>query len=508
MRITPNITLDTSKVIVSHNNENVDFSVSTFSKVTFSKIDVFEQINLYWQTLPEEQQQNIFNIYKTINDDFIDVNIGSNQSLSNVLSGRVKTLMELHNLDNIEKWLVVDYGMRAPDNCTNEYTESIETNTSRDKTYTYTDYTKLMSLSVLFRAMIPIWGEYIYLTGKEFGTGHKVFQAFKLMFQSYIMQCPAMVKLATYVRITSSEDGGRLHSILEGISSEDFDIVLLGLVVIRRLCIADIKNLKESVNPITFIYMYIKSKIQSDIDGSGIVEKKPDNKEFGNVDDKVSSIEMIRIKGDISPGDEAQLEFSVRDTEAIALKLCSVIDMNFVNKSIKTSNILMQHILQPPQVCLLKWIFYPVISTRGIDYLSKNTIVRLIGILEAVLWHRGFKYLSVLSSSYLASGDVMRISPMDKISRLNVALSQEISELYKFTKIKPSRKNDPVIENHCIKYIEKTSSDFISGNWIPTARLELLKEIPGASPKVLPIKSDIKNEIARLVIELGKRDWI
>jgi len=508
MRITPNITLDVSKVIVSHNNESMDFSVSTFSKATFSKIDIFEQINLYWETLPEQQQQNIFNIYKDINNDFIDVTIGSNQSLSNILSNRVKQLMELHDLENIEKWLVVDYNLKVPDNCTNIYVESIETNTSRDKTYTYTDYTKLMSLSVLLRAMIPIWGEFIYLTGKEFGTGHKVFQAFKLLFQSYVMRCSAMNKLSTYVRITSSEDGDRLHSILEGISSEDFDIVLLGLVVIRRLCIADIKNLRESVNPITFIYMYIKSKIKSDIDGSGIVDKNPDKKEFGSSDEKISSIEMIRIKGDISPGDEAQLEFSVKDSNSVALKLCSIMDINFLNKSIKTSNVLMEHIIQPPQICLLKWIMYPVISTRGIDYLSKNTVVRLIGILEAVLWYRGFKYLSVLCSSYLAIGDVMRISPMDKISRLNVALIDEISDLYRFTKIKPSRKNDPVIENHCIKTIENVSGEFISGNWIPTARLELLEEIPGASQKILPIRSDIKNEIARLVIELGKRDWV
>lgn len=509
MRIDPNITLDTSKVIVSHNNEKVDFSVSTFSKVTFSKIDIFEQINLYWETLPQQHQQQIFNIYKEISDDFIDLNIGNNQSLYTVLSDKVKILLDLHNLSDIEKWLVVDYNLRIPSNCTSEYIESIETNTSRDKTYIYADYTKLMSLSVLLRSMIPIWGEYVYLTGKEFGTGHKIFQAFKLIFKSYVMECPAMKKLSVYVQITASEDGDKLHSILEGLSSEDFNIALLGLVVIRRLCIADIKNLEEKVHPITFIHMYIKSKIKADVDGSGIGNKKTkDGHEFGGPDEKTSTIDMYRIKGDISPGDEAQLEFSVRDTNSIALKLCSVIDMDFVNESIRTSNTLMDKILTNPQINLLKWVFYPVISTRGIDYLSKNTIVRLLGLLEAILWHRDFKYLAVLSSSYLARGEVMRISPMDKISRLNPILMEEIAKPFPFTRIKPSRKSEPVVENYCVKAVESTAGDFISGNWIPTARAELLSQITGATQKILPIKSDIKNEIARLVIEIGNRNWI
>lgn len=509
MRIEPNITLDVSKVIVSHGGETIDFSVSTFSKATFSKIDIFEQINLYWQTLPEQHQKEIFDIYKQISDDFIDVTIGSNQSLSSILSNRVKQLIDLHDLSNIEKWLVVDYQLKVPDNCTNEYVESIETNTSRDKTYTYKDYTKLMSLSVLLRAMIPIWGEYIYLVGKEFGTGHKIFQAFRLLFKSNIMECQAMSKLATYVRITSSSDKDKLYSILEGISSEDFDIVLLGLVVIRRLCIADIKNLKESINPITFIYMYITSKIKSDEDGSGIMDKKlPEGREFGGTDEKISSIEIYRIKGDISPGDEAQLEFSVRDSYSIALKLCSIMDKDFLNKSIQTSRVLIDKVLTKPQINILKWVFYPVISTKGIDYLSKETIVRLIGILEAVLWFRGFNYLAVLSSSYSSRGEIMRVSPMDKISRLNGALIEEINKPYPFTKIKPSRKNEPVVENYCIKAVENTSGDFIGNNWVPTARSELLEQIQGASPKILPIKSDIKNEVARLVIEIGNRSWI
>lgn len=94
MRIEPNITLDVSKVIVSHGGETIDFSVSTFSKATFSKIDIFEQINLYWQTLPKQHQKEIFDIYKQISDDFIDVTIGSNQSLSSILSNRVKQLID------------------------------------------------------------------------------------------------------------------------------------------------------------------------------------------------------------------------------------------------------------------------------------------------------------------------------------------------------------------------------------------------------------------------------
>lgn len=506
MRIDANITLDVSRVMVSHNDETIYFSISIFNKAVFMKLDIFEQINLYWSTLPQQKQQEIFDIYKKIYNDFTEITM-NNRSILSVLSSTVNELMEAHNLHDIERWLQFDYCIPIPSNCYTNYKESIETNSSRDKTYTKEDYIRLIGLSVLMRTMIPIWGEYIFLTGKEFGTGYKTFQAFKLLFKSRIMESPAMEKLSTYVKITSNKDNNKQYSILSGIASEDFDIMMLGLVVVRRLCLADIKNIKDNVNPITYIYMYVASKIKSDIDGSMIEKKEPGAKEF-NSDEKVSSVDMYRIKADTSPGDIAVLEKSVEDSVSVAIRLCSTIDINFLEKSINSSSILLNNIITKPQVTLLKWIMHPVISTRGIDYLSKNTLVRLLGIMEAVLWYRGFHYLAVLGSSYQPTGDVMTVSIVDKISKLNVNLIKEINIQYPYTKLKPSRKTEPVEEHYCIKSIEALAGDFISGNWKPTARHELLESLELTNIKMLPIKSDIKNEIGRLVLELGKRDWV
>ena len=508
MRIDTNITLETSKVIVSHKDRSIDFSVSTYSKIIFSKFDIFEQINLYWKTLSEDHQQRIFDIYQKIYNDFTDIVI-NNHSLFNILASSVSELMNEHDLKHIENWLTLDYMLKVPKSFTADYVESIETNTSRDKTYTSKDYKELMALSVLMRTMIPIWGEYIFLTGKEFGTSYKTFQAFKLLFKSYIMETPAMEKLSTYVKITANKDNNKQHSILEGVSSEDYDIMMTSIVVVRRLCIADIKNVEDNINPITFIYMYIVSKIRSDIEGSSIKSKEPGAKEFGGgSDEKVSSIDMYRIKADTSPGDIALLESSVDNPESIARKLCSVIDIDFLYSSLESSNVLVKQIITKPQVVLLKWIMHPVISTRGIDYLSKEIIVRLLGIMEAVLWHRGYHYLAVLGSSYQLTGDVMSVSLVDKVSRLNVGLIEEINKQFPYTKLKPSRKAEPVEENYCIKSIEALAGDFISGNWKATARHELLEHIQMANSKVLPIRSDIKNDLARLVLELGRRDWV
>lgn len=506
MRIDTNITIETSKVIVSHNGQSIDFSVSTFSRTPFSKFDIFEQINLYWSTLPESKQQEIFNVYGKIYNDFTDI-VVSNQSLLNILSSTVSELMDLHDLDHIKRWLQVSYNIIIPSNFNDEYKESIETNSSRDKTYTRSDYVDLMALSVLMRTMIPIWGEYIYLTGKEFGTGYKTFQAFKLLFKSKIMDSPIMEKLSTYVKITSNKDNNKQYAILDGVSSQDFDIMMLGLVVVRRLCIADIKNVGVNANPITFIYMYVTSKIKSDNDGSMIKGKKPGASDYGS-DEKVSSIDMYRIKADTSPGDIALLEASVEDSVSIAMRLCSSIDIEFLEKSIESSSVLLDNIVTKPQVTLLKWIMNPVISSSGVDYLSKNTLVRLLGIMEAVLWHRGYNYLAVLGTSYQLMGDVMSISLVDKISRLNVNLVEELNKQFPYTKVKPSRKSAPVEENYCIKSIESLASDFISGNWKPTARSELMELIEMNNSKVLPIKSDIKNDLGRLALELGRRDWI
>lgn len=514
MRATANVIASniTPEVRIEHEGESISFSISVYGRTNFqTEYDVFEHINEYWGSLPTEQQKRIFEIYKEIKYGFD--NIFTKDALFDFITTKVTELIEIHNLDNIQNWISYKSNIMIPSSFETEFVESIDNNTSREKTYTRYDYLRLVSLSVLLRCMVPVWGEYISNTRQETGTQFKEFYAFQLLSHSNVAHCVPMEKLKIYidniVGVGKNDPNITLNGILNGISSEDFGYWLLSLVCIRRLCIGDIRGLDPKQHLITFIYKFIIQKIRNN-DGnveSIVKEKKSDDKGVGE-ENKISTLERYKVKGDISNGEIVELEYSIRDLGNVAQKLSYNVDENILNRSLRTCQELLNQRLLDPQVTLLRWVFKPAISPKGLMFLPKSTIVNALGILEAVLWARGHKYLALLASSYpIISDREMVVSPIDSKMRVPQELSDALDQLYPYTRTTINRKIGVKEINLAAKSIDILTDNLSMFTWRPTASDEMLQEVLGNTNRRLPIKPDIKTDLTKLVIEIGSRNW-
>ena len=504
----------TPEVRLEHNNEILSFSISVFNKKSFQgPYDVFAEINEYWSYLPIDIQNRVFNIYKEIQQSYDDLSLGTD--LTTYIGDKVAELISYHSLTNLYDWMMFRSNIRIPDGFEQDYEHSLDNNTSREKTYTKSDYVQLLTLSLCLRCMIPVWGEYISITRQEKGTIFKEFYAFRLLTQSDLINSVPMEKLRVYIDHIVGANRFKPDNTLRSISSEDFIFWLLSLVCVKKLCVADIRGIDPEVNIIKFLYKYIKQKVDNDDSNFEQRYKEKTIEDKGsNQENKISILERYKIKSNIAPGEIVELEYSLRNIENVVSKLTSQIDKTILYRSLDTAQQLLDMKIQDPQMTLLRWVFKPVISPRGLMYLSKQTIVNALGILEAVLIARGHKYLAVLSTSYSMSSDKeLIISPVDSKTRVDKELVDLIEKYYPLTKQTGNKKNTSSITpvkkvNLAMESIDKLADELMMFSWKPTADDSLLMEVFGTNVRRSPIRPDIKNHLSRLVIEIGSRSSI
>lgn len=510
MKATASVMVSSSvpEVKLEHKGDALLFSISVFGRVSFQNIDVFEHINKYWADLPEERQDRIFKIYKEIL--FIFDNVWVKTDLTDALTSKVKELMDMHNLEDMQTWISFKSDIRIPENFTIDYEHSIDNNTSRAKTYIKSDYVKLVTLSMALRCMIPIWGEYVSNTRQDSGTQFKEYYAFQLMNTSEIMHSPAIDKLKTFVEATVGDDKNDPNITLKGISSEDFGYWLLSLVCIRRLCVGDIRGIDPNVDICKFIYKFIIQKLRnSDNNFENVVKEKTFDDRGPDGENKISSLERYKIKTNISLGEIVELEYSIRNIVDVAHKLTSKLDPYLLERSLHTSQALMNQRLLDPQMTLLRWVFKPVISPKGLMYISKPLIVQAIGAMEAVLWARGHKYLALLCSAHpITSENEMVVSPVPSNKRVPPELLEELDKLYPFKAVTSSKKAGSKEHNLATRSIDIVRENLVMFSWRPTAHESMLHEVLGNMNRKVPIKPDIVTDLTRLVIELGNRSWL
>lgn len=497
------------EVRIEHNGETISFLVSVFGREYFTKCEVFEQINQYWESLPSHIQTSIFNTYKEIHLCF-DAIFNKNE-LNEFLSIKIKQLSDYHKLEYVEDWITFKSNIIIPD-FNAEYVHDIDNNTSREKTYTKSDYIKLVTLALVLRFMVPIWGEYIYHTRKETGTSFKEFYAFDLLKKTELRTSVHMEKLRTYIEHIVADDKNDPNNILNGIPSEDYGYWLLSQLVIRRLCIGEINGLNSDSNLITLCYKYIKQKLRNnDSDHSSIVKPKEINSRAGTEGDsadKISTLERYKIITDISLGEIIELEYIVRDAVSVCKKITYQVNEEQIYRSLNTSNILLTHRLLDFQINLLRWVFKPVISARGISHLSKNTIVKLLGCLEAVLWAKDYKYLAILCTTHsIFSEQELWVSAAETKTKIPKELIDEIERIYPFSSVSNNSTRNNKVTNFVVKAIDNIVNNMSLYNLKATASDEMLMEVFGSTNRKITIKPDIKIELAKLVIKIGERSF-
>lgn len=495
------------EIKISHKGRDVSFSVASYGRTAFSKFNVFEYLNQYWYSLPENQQDDIFNDYCEISQAFNS--IWSRVELTRSLIPLVSRMLSRYSESAVRDWIIVKSDVIIPYHFEDIYKESADKKGTRDQTYTKSDYSKLISLTLILHSVVPIWGEYITQTKKEIGLQFKEYFAYPLITKSSLVEWESFKKLELYVSLNTHIEDNINAKILAGISSEDYPLWMIANVVVHRLCLGDIKGSDPEANLVSYIFQYIKQKNDTKDFRSGEMIKEKDLTSSGeseSEDDKLSVLETFRRKFNVSLGEIVEIRFSVSDNHKVAKYLEPNINLDFVDSCIATASKLRDITSLDPQVVLTQWIFATIVSPRAIPYLDAGQLSTLMGITQAVLWHRGFKYLSILSTCYpnLVEGELTMVKG-DSRSRITKEIVAELDKYYPYMRA-IGKKSDTKSQNEAINSIELLSEMFSSCSWLTTADDSLLGELfTNINSRRIPIVKDIKNIIAELVVSLNTK---
>ena len=211
-------------------------------------------------------------------------------------------------------------------------------------------------------------------------------------------------------------------------------------------------------------------------------------------------------------GEMAEMELAVSDYRRVAMRLCPSIPQDVLERCMMSSKELMNHRLLECQLTMMRWVVKPVISARGVLYLNKELIVKLLGVTQAVLWVRGHHYLSLLCTSRVKISDNQyHVSSTEAKGRLTKENLAELDRLYPYQKTPKTNKQPitkPKTTNLVVKSIDTLTDNLSMCSWVMTADEGFIADYYGSFvTRRLPIDPSIRNLLAKLVIELGSRSW-
>ena len=490
---------------IEHNDKKVIFDITSFNKSALARNLVTEHINEYWAFLPAFKQEQIFELYCQIRNAFED-NYKTGP-LYVALMPLVKQLYDLHEIDDIRRWMSFHTDIRVPADVEETYVHSDERPFSRERTYTKPDYYNLLALVLSLRIMIPIWGEFVYRTGNETGTAFKEYYAFGLIAQAKISDSSALVKLREYIEGNLQPEQALPSIIVGGVGTEDHAQWALATLCVKRLSIGDLKGTDANANLVVTIYNDLIAKNTGS--GTHIFGNPIHTKIFdADRDDEHGSsrMENFKIKAEHSIGDIAVIEHHAKNYIQAALQLDPNMDLELLDVFFNAAMAVQKETIHPGQTSVAQWIVAPVIPPRGIYHLKKVSMIKVLSIAQTWAWQHGHKKLAGLLTAIASDASVtIQHSGIGSMARIAKEQTEQLNQLFPFYKVSSKRKNT-VPTNASIIAIDSVAANFGMRDWILTVPDAFAMELVGSQHhRRYSCPHDIKIALAKLAIECASR---
>ena len=503
-----------TEIYVEHGDQRIPFDVGAFLKKSIDEQPhLFLHINQYLSLLPSNIQNNIFRRYQEVRAIFDD-NILTDE-LDKKLSCEIKEIFDFIDFGDLFRWAQLKSDIRFPQApmLPVEFVDVGSKTHTREKTYTVSDYMKLIVFILQLRLLVPIWGEYIKAMSKIKGTNYKEFYAFKLIDESNLASGEALTKLTQYV-IANVPEEARSSAVMDFISTEDFPIWNLALLVVRRLALTDITGWND---PSPVIIKHTSRHITERVNRSNnnfnneILRDKVNRESRPNAseENQMSVYENYKIKQDIATGDQMLIKHAVQDPYMIANFLSPNIPPELVEKALEMASIInssnpavMASEVKKAQTILLKWIISPVIPAEGVDYLSRQERSKCLCACFAVLWHAGHYLMAgLLTAVEYRQGDNIVSSGIETKGRISSVLNDKLLQYFPFQR----KNNSGKLVNVVGDSIENLRTEFARESWLYTvkdpAMLAILNPTNVTSRRVT-LPHTFKTSIVELVIWL------
>jgi len=154
--------------------------------------------------------------------------------------------------------------------------------------------------------------------------------------------------------------------------------------------------------------------------------------------------------------------------------------------------------IQDVQLTITKWVVHRSVNTVIFDHLELNELINLIGLVRAILWHKGFhEFAAVISAIALQPNrDSTFVQPSYR-KNLETGLSERLAKTYDLGGVTKSEKRNMSYIG-CIELIHKGLFEY---NWLLTLPEKCLEQSNLVTrEKRLILPSDIRNKIGELML--------
>jgi len=508
-------------ISVVYGQEDLLWDVTVFNNTSHRKneFDIFEQINQFWYEKPESFQKQVFDVYKKIHEVFQFG--GTIDGLTVELGPYVKELTRLHNPDDLAVWAQISARLYVSPSLLSEYssndtmaaTRFIEAGT-RNKTYLKKDYIKLLGLAICIRALVPVFGEFIFQTGASAGTNFKEFRAGKLLEGTVVEHCEAYDKLQVYVNDIIQTDKQKASPILDGISSETFPVWILYMIIVRRLTVGNLKGDPTQPNShlVTYIHFYLSQRLlgYENNFSSGKVRDKDVGSSNTDEESKLSILETYKTPTEHSPGNYELMEFYASDTEWAIQVLCPQLDREIFKQACEASQFMLGPVpFYKAQSILVQNLIGPYLAPDVLQHILRIPSLGLYNVVQAMLWQYGYKELAAFITATIKE-DISGLSGSTHTARMNIprTMNDKIRELYPHLKRTSSRSANSKVEPTPLTTIKNIVEMMSSQQWVMNIHENWLKELDtsmvnAGRRREWRIPPDIRVQLAKLFIHIG-----
>lgn len=517
-------------ITLEHNGEQLSFKGGAWPAIKRPEL-VFSDINNYWNDLPPNTQNSIWEVYKKLAAAFDEI------KYINRLHIAVRQLIaELMNLMPFEQMLY-----HINNKAKIKYPLDLKDKYDRDApqgalTYLRSEYIELVALLLMLRPLVPILGQYVTNAKDDVGNNHKEYQAGILLVQSKVVDAAPFKRLQQYIEAYLGDTGPMLAANLGGITTANFPVWLFYTTLIKKLAALELATTfmdEIPTNIMSKVYNHIRAVVEQPdrlIQGK-LYDKATSAAESGAEDDNTSRIEGVKVREQVSEGDRVSLEFATEQTVKFTHRIDCTVPVDLI--ALCYDHIVADSSFQPDEYkfWLTAWVLCgdrvmvgpqgrfrgeSVISPKALTIMRYESQVSAFAAAQAILWHHGFYDLAMLISD---RGTPITFGTMVSagITKLDKNMIEALGELYPMSPVPKNKKNDRV-EAWPNTNVEALHKQAIA-NCIAIKEIDhLIKTISGltwakSGPKGLAplttlqnkgeytmITADIKNQLARFIL--------
>lgn len=488
-----------------HQGKTQEWNIDTYKRTTPEDVySVFDNINGYFQSLPEETQENIFQGYRDIAQAMDD--ISDPLTLHTTLQKRIGLLYRYIDYENLKKWIRLHGHIGVPDDLKQDYSD-VGNELTRRLTYLQDDYYDLSVLSTFLKPAVPIFGEYIRRMAKELGKEFKEHFAFSLMNKTGFIELKPFHRLRDYVEAKALNEERknpseyrRNSAVFGGLGTEELPDWLLSRVVVRRIAIHE-ESTELSI--IASVFNGLQQQLNGLDKTFGPSGKRVNEKRLfagGGEEDNVSVAENYKVKQEISDGELAILSIYTEEMYDMASRVDPTFSKGNVQLCAATAERNDQIPIHQHHITLTQWVVSKAISPRGIPSLNKPALLRAIAVTQGLLWHWGFNELALLMLAEPSRNASVAVGATT--TRLNKRYMDQFGELYPhYEPVSKSAHNLRNVNVAC-KAVDRIAGELVQNDWFPHGPVELMEQMGMKNNDVHIISAEIRHVLGDLLLKL------